>query len=293
MILSYVASGSEAATVHSTRSTPSGLIEKNGHNVAQKGDFNGQMSFAIASKVTFATSCWEKDWRLILLTPDYLKVKQIAHHCYPFSEKLLVINNVENLEQVKQIAQEKVDQGILTRYVVAADILSHFDLKRADFNEWQYYNAIAPLTAILEASSEYLLYLTGDVYLEKPVHWIQKAIRFMQKESDIKVANLNWNDKYREAKKESYRRTWNFFVANQGFSDQLFLVKKGDFDAPIYGQVRADGAHYPRGDVFEKRVFSFLKNQGFRRITYRHGSYTHIETTAALPSQDLRSQAPV
>ncbi len=46
MILSYVASGSEAATVHSTRSTPSGLAEENGHNVAQKGDFNGQMSFA-------------------------------------------------------------------------------------------------------------------------------------------------------------------------------------------------------------------------------------------------------
>ena len=52
MILSYVASGSKAATVHSTRSTPSGLAEENGRNVAQKGDFNGQSSFAIASIVS-------------------------------------------------------------------------------------------------------------------------------------------------------------------------------------------------------------------------------------------------
>ncbi len=47
MILSYVASGSKAATVHSTRPTPSGLAEENGRNVAQKGDFNGQTNFAI------------------------------------------------------------------------------------------------------------------------------------------------------------------------------------------------------------------------------------------------------
>ncbi len=46
MTLSHVTSDSEAATIHSTRPTPSGLAEENGRNVAQKGDFNGQMSFA-------------------------------------------------------------------------------------------------------------------------------------------------------------------------------------------------------------------------------------------------------
>ena len=46
MILSHVANGSIAATIHSTRLTPSGLAEENGRNMAQKGDFNGQMSFA-------------------------------------------------------------------------------------------------------------------------------------------------------------------------------------------------------------------------------------------------------
>ncbi|MBU6446108.1 MAG: hypothetical protein KGQ49_01765, partial [Verrucomicrobia bacterium] len=173
--------------------------------------------FQHRSKVTFATSCWERDWRTVLLDPEYLKVRQIGNHQYPFFERLLIINNVDDPALVERIAQEKVEQGLLTRVVLARDVLSYFGLQRSDFNEWQYYNALAPLMAIYEARGDYLLYLTGDVSLRKPVQWIDKAIRFMQKRARIKVANLTWNDNYPEAKKESTRTTWNFYVAEQGF----------------------------------------------------------------------------
>jgi hypothetical protein len=225
--------------------------------------------------VTFATSCWEKDWRQILLDPSYLKLHQIGHQQFPFAERLLIINNVNDLNMVKQAAQEKIDEGILTRYAVADDIFPFFQLKRGDFNDWQYYNAIAPLTAIYECKSDYLLYLTGDVYLKKPVQWIPWALKYMAKRPEVKVANLTWNDNYREAKRESYRNTWNFYVSEQGFSDQMFLVRKGDFCGPIYGEIRQDSNHYPRGDVFEKRVFSYMLNRNWERITFRRGSYTH------------------
>ena len=49
MILRPVTSGSEAATSHLTRSAPSGPDKENGWKWPQKGDFAGQMSFAIAS----------------------------------------------------------------------------------------------------------------------------------------------------------------------------------------------------------------------------------------------------
>lgn len=225
--------------------------------------------------VTFATTCWEKDWRLILLDPDYLKTKQIQNHQFPFAERLLIINNVADLQAVKEAAQEKVKEGVLTRYIVAEDLLSFFQLSRSDFNEWQYYNALGPLNAIYHSQSDYLLYLTGDVYLKRGVSWLEKAIRFMEKNEQVKVANLTWNDNYKEAKRESYRGTWNFFVAHQGFSDQMFLVRSFDFKVPIYGEIRPDSHHYPRGDVFEKRVFSYMKNRGWERITFKHGSYTH------------------
>ena len=52
MILRPFASVSEADTVIPTRSTPSGSAEEEGREWPQKGDFNRQMSFAIASKVS-------------------------------------------------------------------------------------------------------------------------------------------------------------------------------------------------------------------------------------------------
>lgn len=241
---------------------------------------------------SFATSCWEKDWRLILLDPSYLAKKQIANQCFPFQEHLLIINNVKDLSAVKKAADEKVQEGVLTRYIVAEEIanemLVFFQLKRSDFRvgqdakdyegvnpDWIYYNALGPLSAIYSAHAEYLLFLTGDVRLDKPVRWIERSMKVMEKKKNVGVANLVWNEMYGEAKKESYRTTWNFYFANQGFSDQLFLVNRPLFCRPIYGEIRPDSSHFPRGDVFEKRVFSFLKNHGLQRITYRRGSYTH------------------
>ncbi len=202
-------------------------------------------------------------------------MRQIGNHCFLFTERLLVINNVDNLEEVQQAAQRKIDEGILTRVIVAQDILPFFQLHRSDFTDWQYYNALAPLTAIHACQSDYLLYLTGDVYLEKPVNWLPQTLRCMGKHPPFKVANLVWNNNRREVKKESHRRTWNFYVAKQGFSDQMFLVRTADFQAPIYGEIRPDSHHYPRGDVFEKRVFSYMKNHGWERITFRRGAYIH------------------
>jgi hypothetical protein len=220
---------------------------------------------------------------MILLDPDYLRVFQIENHCFPFREKILVINNVKDLGEVKQAAQAKIDQGVLTRYVIAdAAVLTSFQLARDHFQptpgispDWLIYNALGPLTAIAECQSEYLLYLTGDVRLDRPIDWIRPSLRWMEKDLTIKVANPTWNEKYKEAKKESYKTTWNFYRARDGFSDQLFLVRAADFQQPIYGEIRPDSHHYPRGDVFEKRVFSYMKNRNWERITYRRGSYTH------------------
>ena len=239
--------------------------------------------------VTFATACWERDWRTILLSPGYLEVGQIGNHAFPFAEKLLVINNVQDLAEVKKRAQEKVDAGVLTRFVVAEEaVLSRFNLRRSDFQpgsdaaqyanvnaDWIFYNALAPLAAIDAAKSDYLLYLTGDVRLEKRVNWVGKAIKRMKQNPKYKVANLTWNERYREAKRESYKRELNFYVAKRGFSDQMFLVKSDEFRRPMYGEIHPDSSHFPRGDVWEKRVFSFLLNRGWERITYRWGSYTH------------------
>ena len=151
-------------------------------------------------KVTFATCVWEKDWRPILLDSEYLRVKQIENHCFPFIERLLIINNVLDLETVKRAAQKRVDEGVLTRIVIAqdsaAEVFEFFQLKKSDFvpegnisPEWLYYNALGPLTALYMCASDYLLYMTGDVRLDSPVSWIEKAIARMERVAKYKEAN--------------------------------------------------------------------------------------------------------
>ncbi len=242
--------------------------------------------------VTFATTVWEKDWKHVLLRPDYLRQKQIGNHCFAFDERLLVINNVKDLVAVKRVACELVEQGIISRFVVAEEIatqaLPAFGLRRSDFRvgpdahlyesvnpDWIYYNALGPLSAIFAAESDYLLYLTGDVRLDHPVDWIAGALEKMEDNPLYKVANPTWNECYDEAKRESSHKDGAFYVAPQGFSDQIFLLKKKTFLEPIYSEIRSDSAHFPRGDVFEKRVFSAMKNRGWQRLIYRKGSYTH------------------
>lgn len=204
----------------------------------------------------------------------------IGNHGYPFVERILVINNVRNLSEVKEAADRHVREGTLTRYIIADECadaaFAFFELKKEDFpNDWVYYNALGPLVAIYALQTDYLLYHTGDVFLEKRVNWIARSLRLMEENPQIQVANLIWNQQRREVKDESYRKSWNFFYAKDGFSDQQFLVKRSTFRAPIYREIREDSHHYPRGDVFEKRVFSFLKNRHYERITCRKGSYTH------------------
>ncbi len=111
--------------------------------------------------------------------------------------------------------------------------------------------------------------------MPKPLQWIGPAIQKMEDNPSYWVANPIWNYKMKEARAESYRKEGNFYVARQGFSDQIFLVKKEDFRQPIYGEIREDAAHFPRGDVFEKRVFSYLKNRQLERLIYSLGSYIH------------------
>ncbi len=238
--------------------------------------------------VTFSTSCWEHDWRQILLNSDYLAEKQIGNNCYPFDEKVLFINNVKDLAEVKQAAQKWVDRNILTKIIVIDDVVNDmmtcFNLKKGDFraytgesvnDEWIYYNAIGPLCSIYTCQTDYLLHMTGDSRLNKPVKWVAEAIQLMERNDKYKVANLTWNNRYDEAKNESYQRHSDFYVAKQGFTDQQFLIPVKDFRAQIYSEIRHDSSHYPKGDIFEKRVFSAMKNRGWERLIYQFGSYIH------------------
>ena len=231
----------------------------------------------MASRVTFETKCYEKDWEYLLKT-NRLK-RMIELNNYDFKEKKLFINNVKDVCQVCYYADKLVKSGILTSYVVVDEYadaaLNFFNINKESFKGGYYYS-ISELVGIYLCSTEYLLHFSSDSILDTSFHWIDKAILRMEQDNNIKVANPTWNNNYIEAKNESFLEDENFYVGF-GFSDQCYFIRTKDFRDRIYNEVHSASRRYPAygGELFEKRVDSWMRNHHYYRITYKHGSYIH------------------
>jgi hypothetical protein len=232
---------------------------------------------------TFITNCWENDWDILLKT-NFLKNK-ILRNDWEFTKKTLIINNVKDRLEVEKYARKMVDSGVLTNYFFVEDhiqeALEHFQLsKEALGRGYNYSNH--ELVGIYLCDTDYLLYYTGDTWLEEKTSWIEPTLNEMENNQNYKVANLVWNKKFDEAKKEATSEIGDFYVSF-GFSDQCFLVRTRDFKAPIYGESHPLSERYPKygGETFEKRVDSWMRNHNFLRLTFKHGYYLHEDFPAS------------
>jgi hypothetical protein len=228
-----------------------------------------------ADTVTLATNCWERDWQDILTT-DRLELLA-SRNCHHFTERILTINNVSDPERVRAHAEEAVKLGRIDRYLrtedYADETLRHFELTLEDFRGGYNYS-IAPLVALLQCRSKYLLYFTGDCIPSAANAWIDKALAVFSDDPRVKAANLSWN--HREAAEESLFSSEDFHFG-YGFSDQCFLVPVADFRGPIYHEKHVLSERYPSyaGETFEKRVDSWMRNNAYLRATSRHATYKH------------------
>jgi hypothetical protein len=230
-------------------------------------------------QVVFETKCWEHDWQMIC-REDHLK-RLFERLDYPFSERFLFINNVDDLSRVKHRVDSLVSKGVISGYFVvddyAAGVLEHFGLSRETLGAGYYYS-IAELTAMYLAKAPWLLHMSGDSYLPKKVDgaWIDRAIERMEVDSSLKVANLVWNEAWDGAKTDSQSEDANFYYGF-GFSDQQYLIRTADFKNRIYGERHEASERYPvyGGALFEKRVDSWMRNHNFLRLTSKQGSFAH------------------
>jgi hypothetical protein len=232
---------------------------------------------------TFITNCWENDWDIMLKT-NFLKNK-ILRNDWEFTNKTLLINNVKDRQEVEGYAKKMVDAGVLTNYFFVEDhideALERFQLSKEALGRGYYYSN-HELVGVYLCDTDYLLYYTGDTWLDQKTPWIAPAITAMEKNTNYKVANPIWNRKDEEAKKEATSEIENFYVGF-GFSDQCFLVKTKDFKAPIYNETNPLSERYPKygGETFEKRVDSWMRNHNFLRLTFKHGYYLHEDFPAS------------
>ncbi|WP_088014378.1 hypothetical protein [Gottfriedia acidiceleris] len=228
-------------------------------------------------EVTFETKCYEKDWEILLKT-DRIE-KMIEFNLYRFKEKILYINNVQNVREVSRHADKLVARDVLSSYVIVDDYsneaLNYFEVNKDSFKGGYYYS-ISELVSIYLCNTEYLLHFSSDSILEKPFNWIDLSILKLQDDEKIKVANPVWNGNVFEAKQESMDEDENFYIG-YGFSDQCYLIKTNDFKNKIYNEKNPISERYPiyGGELFEKRVDAWMRNNNLKRITFKHGNYIH------------------
>lgn len=259
--------------------------------------------------VAFMTMCWERDWRIMVETR--FLANKIQRCNYPFTRKILIVNNVEKRNTVTQYLQRLVKANVITSYIfvedVAREALQFFGLHRS--TAWSYTYSIPELVAVYSCKSKYLLFINGDVWLPKQqdnngaVRWIDQAISVMKRNDHVKVASLVPNGATEPLMHNSIRIS-NDFYFDRGFSDQMFLVKTSDLRARVYNeptspvinlyyslfpqfhgyrerflkwlrdQRRKTNKHMIRED-FEGMVGNWLRNHGYMRIVFRHNSYRH------------------
>jgi len=227
--------------------------------------------------VTLETKCWEHDWRRIL-EGEWLRLLA-ERNAYPFAEKILMINNVRNCPVVSKNAERAIQQGWITKYIIveehAAEALDFFSISRESLGIGYAYS-IAELVGIFLCRSDFHLHYAGDCMPAAASDWVSCAARLMSQDPRIKVCNLHPGEDPGGEKHDLVEEMDDFYIS-YGFSDQCYLVRPEEFRQRIYNESHPASARYPRygGELFEKRVDSWMQNHGHLRATYKHAHYIH------------------
>ncbi len=229
--------------------------------------------------ITLETKVWENDWELVLKTS---RLRDLVSRCnHSFDQRILYINNVKNPSIVEAHAQKLVNEGVIDQFVHvhehAQEALDFFHLSKEKLGKGYYYS-IAELVSIYLTKTKYLLHFSSDAIPEKKISslWLQEAIELLSAKNDVKVFNLTWDHRFKEAKNESISHDGQFFYG-YGFSDQMYLIRTEDFRAPIYEETNEASNRYPKygGELFEKRVDSWMRNHSHIRASSKKYSYIH------------------
>jgi hypothetical protein len=261
-------------------------------------------------EITIATNCYELDYRVVLNLAYGKKLFHTSNDI--FTNRMLTINNVNNLEDIKEMANKAIEEGLISQYYfcseVGNDIMSTYTgCERESFvqkypvkrcvlyalrNKRKYKRkfdginySLPMMCAIEKCKTRWLVWCTEDVLFpdETVREWITKSIEVMKTNEKILVANPLWNGDNRCAEEESVYQDENFWYS-YAFSDQCFLidVQRARKIKSIYSE-RNDYSEkvFPMkgGNDFEKRINAYMRNHDLQRITYKHVSYTHESFT--------------
>jgi hypothetical protein len=256
-------------------------------------------------EITFASNCYEKDYKYIMNT-DWAGKLFLSDDRGAFDYRMMSIGNVNSrekvLEEIKKTGFNKYEIDFYFSDDFAENVYRTYEkCSRSSFvrkvSLWKrlkvlirdkkwisksydgYNYGIGCMCAILRCKTEWLLYCTEDVILSPDLTWIHEAVKIMNENDNFFVANPLWNDDIQNIEKQSEGEIEDFYIG-QGFSDQCFLInaKRLKNIAGLYAEKNdVSEKYYPYygGNCFERRINAYMRNHDLKRLTYKYASYNH------------------
>ena len=211
----------------------------------------------------------------------------------------MIVNNVEDRADAEQRARTLADRGELDAWFFVEDHiesalsrtgLSAPELGRAPyFVDWGLVLATVP-------GPDWLVHCDPEVRLLEHHDWVTPSIALIERDPRVMIANPRW---YAPTPRHDTlaRTTLEYageFALGLGFSDQLFLARRSELAAPIYGQRCFASRRYPMANVslpFEARVDAWMRHHERLRANYLGATYAHPdEIGGGYPERSVRER---
>lgn len=200
--------------------------------------------------------------------------------------KILLVNNVNDEKDVFAMADSLIARNEIDEWYSVASLLpralDNVGLTLKALGRIPYYST-APFVAANIHKNPFLLYWDADVRLFASQNWVDEAQNLLNRDSKIFCVNPRWSGSSVENESIIIR---DGFSLSYGFSDQIFLVRRGTFSQPIYNYTCLASFRYPLAHIapdFEQMVDSFSRVRRLLRATYLDATYTHPNEGASYP----------
>jgi uncharacterized membrane protein len=249
------------------------------------------------ASVDLVVNTFERTYREVL-SPGFFEALEDQNR-RSFARKLALINNVTDSDDAAARAKVLLERGEIDAVEMVSDHLDNAliatGLKRSDLEPLLHYSDCVLVAATLPGSP-WILYWDAEARLTEPVDWVGPAIDLMKRDRRLLAANPSWElavgNGGRPGLEHEEIETVDRFSIGRGFSDQLFLARREDPAAPIYGQRCLAQVRYPtahKAAIVESRIDAHMRHHGRLRATAldatyvvegKHGSSSYTPETA-------------
>jgi hypothetical protein len=220
--------------------------------------------------VDLVVNCYERTYRKVLIPGTFARIE--TENQRRFDCRTALVNNVDDRHDATERGRRMVDAGELDRVVFVDDCLAEAVVRTGVPSGELSWHLDWALVAVTLDGPPWVVHWDADVRLREPADWIGPALAVMERDPRILASNPNWEAATLE--RETLEDT-NGFALGFGFSDQVFLARRSEIGAPIYGQRCIARWRFPYPDSFEARVDAHMRHAGRLRATHRQTVYEH------------------